>query len=115
MNTGDIAAHSSFTVLNPGGGRPVTSVYCCDLLSLVMGRAPAGSAWVTVMGNQNAVAVASLADTACIVLAEGITMDETGLQKAREHNVAVFATRLPVYEAAALGQLLAEGLNHGAG
>ncbi len=110
MTIDDIALLQGFSVLNPGQSREVTSIYCCDLLSLVMGRAPADSAWVTVMGNQNAVAVASLADTACIVLAEGVTMDEAGLQKAGEHGVAVFATALPVYEAATLlGQLLAKG------
>ena len=40
--------------------READRVFCCDLLSFVMGRAPADSAWVTVMGNVNAVAVAGL-------------------------------------------------------
>ena len=31
--------------------READRVFCCDLLSFVMGRAPADSAWVTVMGN----------------------------------------------------------------
>ena len=35
-----------------------------------MGRAQEGDAWFTVMGNVNAVAVAVLADTACLVLTE---------------------------------------------
>ena len=35
-------------------------VYCCDLLSIVMGRAPADCLWVTVMGNVNAAAVATI-------------------------------------------------------
>lgn len=109
MTTSDIIAHSGFTVINPGDC-PVTSIYCCDLLSLVMARAPTGCAWVTVMGNQNAVAVASLTEAACIVLAEGITLDEAGLRKAREHNIPIFATQMPVYEAARLlGQMLTGG------
>ncbi|MBR6607174.1 MAG: hypothetical protein IKK98_00700, partial [Oscillospiraceae bacterium] len=37
-------------------------VFCCDLLSFVMGRAPADCAWITVMGNVNSIAVAVLAD-----------------------------------------------------
>ena len=49
--------------------------FCCDLLSFVMGRAPADCAWITVMGNVNAIAVAVLADTACIVLAENAALD----------------------------------------
>ena len=35
-----------FTVVNRGADtdRAITSVYCCDLLSVAMGHAPAGSA-----------------------------------------------------------------------
>ena len=38
-----------------------------------MSKAPENGAWVTVMGNKNTLAVASLADVSCIILAEGIT------------------------------------------
>jgi hypothetical protein len=40
-----------------------------------MGRANEGDAWVTIMSNPNIVAVATLADVACIVLAEGVAPD----------------------------------------
>ena len=61
-----------FTLLNTGDDteRQITTPFCCDLLSIAMGRAPAGCAWVTVMANMNTLAVASLADAACIILAE---------------------------------------------
>lgn len=78
------------------------SIYTCDLLSLVMGRAKAGDAWVTVMGNINAVAVAVLADAACIVVAEGVPLDEAAKQKAEAQDVAVLLSDLPVYETAKL-------------
>ena len=41
--------------------RPVTGGYCGDLLSWVMGRAPADGAWLTIMSNVNVAAVAALA------------------------------------------------------
>lgn len=67
----DLAAAMGLDILVEGDlDRPVTGGYCGDLLSWVMGRAQAGDAWITVMGNVNAVAVAVLADTACILLAE---------------------------------------------
>ena len=53
-----------------GSGRQVTGGYCGDLLSWVMGRAKEGDAWITVMGNLNAVAVAVLADAACMILSD---------------------------------------------
>ena len=56
--------------------READRVFCCDLLSFVMGRAPADSAWVTVMGNVNAVAVAVLAED--VYKRQGQTGKKTG-------------------------------------
>ena len=89
-----------FALLNKGDEteREITVPFCCDLLSIAMGKAPAGSVWVTVMGNKNTLAVATLADVACIVLAEGIGMDEGTLEKAEEEGIAILATELPVFD-----------------
>lgn len=65
-----------------------------------MGKAPAGCAWVTVMGNMNTLAVATLADAACIILAEGAALDETARKKAEQQDIMVLATEKPVFEAA---------------
>lgn len=80
--------------------REISRIFCCDLLSIAMSKAPAGSIWVTVMGNKNTVAVASLTDAACIVLAEGVSMDSDSLEKAAEEGIAVLSTDLPVFDAA---------------
>ncbi|MEG1773523.1 MAG: hypothetical protein RR320_01575 [Oscillospiraceae bacterium] len=86
--------------------RPVTGVYCCDLLSVVMSHAPADCAWVTVIGNVNAVAVATLADVSCVVLAVGGCFDEAAC-KAAEGRVTLLHSPLPVYETAVgIGALL---------
>lgn len=85
------------------GGNPerlISRIFCCDLLSIAMSRAPADGVWVTVMGNKNTLAVASLTDVACIVLAEGVSLDEATLAKAGEEGIAVLATELPVFDAA---------------
>ena len=60
----------------PDPERVVTGGYVGDLLSWVMGRARSGQAWITIMSNINTVAVASLADVACVILAEGVTLPE---------------------------------------
>ncbi len=80
--------------------REISRVFCCDLLSIAMSKAPAGGVWVTVMGNKNTLAVASLTDTACIVLAEGVSLDDSTLAKAEEEGIAVAATELPVFDMA---------------
>ena len=107
MTVKEVAERLGFSLLagEESYGREVESVYCCDLLSFVMGRAPADSAWVTVMGN--AMAVSTLADTACIVLAEGAALDAQAKEKADQNGIAVLGSKQPVYEAArAIDQLI---------
>ncbi|MDR1754316.1 MAG: hypothetical protein LBR74_05350 [Eubacterium sp.] len=88
--------------------REIKSVYCCDLLSIVMGRAPADCAWVTVMGNLNSVAVAVLADISLIVIAENSSIDESALAKAQIKEINMIKTCLPIFDAA---KLIDEGLS----
>lgn len=80
--------------------REISRIFCCDLLSIAMSKAPADGVWVTVMGNRNTLAVASLTDTACIVLAEGVSLDDGTLEKAGAEGIAVLSTGLPVFDAA---------------
>ena len=69
--------------------RAVTDCYIGDLLSWVMGRAPEDSAWLTVMGNINSIAVATLADVSCIVLVENAALDAEAKAKAEIHGVTI--------------------------
>lgn len=91
-----------FKVENMGGetGREITQPFCCDLLSVAMSRAPEGGAWVTVMGNMNTLAVAALTETACIILAEGVALDDAAKKKAEEQEITVLSTDEPIFEAA---------------
>ncbi|NLC17942.1 MAG: hypothetical protein GX757_01765 [Clostridiales bacterium] len=102
MKISDLIQLELFKLVNDGNNteREISAVYCCDLLSIAMGKMPAGSAWVTVMSNINTLAVASLADASCIILAEGCHLDVNGLAKAREQGITVFETELPVFDAA---------------
>ena len=88
-------------------GRIITKPFCCDLLSIVMGRAPAGCVWVTVMGNLNTLAVAALTDAACVILAEGAALDEAAVKRAAVEGITVLRTEEPVFDAALrISQLL---------
>lgn len=102
MTPVEFAKKHSFTILNEGEGneRLIEGVYCCDLLSVVMGKAKQNDAWITVMGNVNSIAVAVLADVSCIILSEDISLDDTAMQKAKEQNVCVLKSDLPTYEIA---------------
>ena len=73
----------------PDPEREVTGGYAGDLLSWVMGRAASGDAWITIMSNVNIVAVATLADPACIVLSEDVMPDADTLEKAERVGVNI--------------------------
>ena len=79
---------------------PLTKVYCCDLLSLAMSKAPTGGVWVTVMNNINTIAVAALCDVSAVILAEGVVPDENMIARAEEEGIALFSSSLAVFETA---------------
>ncbi|MEX1307415.1 MAG: AraC family transcriptional regulator [Eubacteriales bacterium] len=76
----------------------ITNGYACDLLSWVMSHGQAGTAWVTVQRNLNVVAVATLIDCTCIVLAEGVLTETDFLDKAKDEGIAVLSTTLNAYQ-----------------
>lgn len=80
--------------------REVKDCYIGDLLSWVMGRAPEDSAWLTVMGNINSIAVATLADTSCIILVENAALDEEAKNKAEMHGVTILSSEENSYSLA---------------
>ncbi len=100
MKTTALAKALGLTVFHEGDAREVTTGYCGDLLSFVMGRAPAGCAWITVMTNVNVAAVAVLCDVGCVILAQGAHPDENLLERVKRENIALFGTDDDVYTAA---------------
>ena len=52
------------------------------------------------MSNINIVAVASLADTACIILAESVELPEDVVSTATQKNVNILSSELGAYEIA---------------
>lgn len=68
MTANELCRDCGFTLLCCGDREISGGVYCCDLLSMVMGRAPTDGVWFTVMANQNTIVAALMADVACVVL-----------------------------------------------
>ena len=101
MTVKELCEKMELTVVTlPDGDREIGGAYACDLLSWVMGRAKADDVWITIMSNSNIVAVASLADTASILLAEGVLLDENVRSIAEAKGVNVLSSAKPTYELA---------------
>lgn len=76
----------------------IASFYVGDFLSRVMGKAPSGCAWITVMSNINVAGVAVLADVAMIVLCESVVPAEDLIDRCKSEGIGLISTELSAYE-----------------
>lgn len=74
----------------------------------VLAAAAPGMAWITGIANENAVAIAALANLGCIVFSHRAALPECTLRAAREQGVAAVCSPLSAYEIA--GRLYQGGL-----
>lgn len=99
MTVENLCEKLNLTVLTKGDTeKEITGCYSGDLLSWVMSRAREGDAWLTVMGNVNAVAVAVLSDCACIILTENAPLDDAAREKALQQGVTFLSSDRNAYE-----------------
>lgn len=99
MTVNELATKGNFKVLSlPEPKREITGAYVGDLLSWVMGRASSGDAWITIMTNINVLAVATLADVACIILAENVEIANDVVSTAIVKNVNILISEKSTYE-----------------
>lgn len=98
MTVESLAKTCGFEVVcMPSPEREAVGAYIGDLLSWVMGKADSDNVWITIMSNINVIAVATLADVSCIVLAEGVTLDPEILATAEAKGVNVLSSSLSAY------------------
>ena len=103
MTVKQLCENCGFTpICLPEPDRTVSGAYMGDLLSWVMGRASADDAWITIMSNQNIVAVASLADTACIIVAEDVKLEREITDLALSKGVNILSSDKSIYETAVI-------------
>ncbi len=103
MTVHELSEKLSLTPLNVSDEtREIMGAYVGDLLSWVMGRAKADNVWITIMSNVNVCAVASLADVACVILAEGVIPDPPALDAAKVRGINLYASPKTAYELAAM-------------
>lgn len=102
MTVKALEEHGFLPVSLPEPDREITGVYIGDLLSWVMGRAKSGDAWITIMSNINILAVASLADTACIIAAEDVEITDDIAKAAEGKGINILSFSGSAYDAAVL-------------
>ena len=78
--------------------RTIASGYTCDLLSHVMGKGQADMAWITVQAHMNVIAVAALLDFACVIIPEGLPVDEAIIKKAAQEDIILLSSDKTAFE-----------------
>ena len=86
--------------------------YASDLLSDVMGNAPAGGMLVTVQVHLNVVAVAVHAELAAVIFALGRKPDEATRERAAQENIVLLVSQEPAFDI--VGKLYALDIRGGA-
>ena len=76
--------------------------YSCDLLSWVLAHGKQGMAWCTVQTHMNVIAVSVLMEMACVILVEGVEIEEASLKKAIQEEMPVLVTDKTAYEVCVL-------------
>lgn len=76
----------------------VDGCYATDLLSLAMANVEKGNIWITVQTNMNILGIAALAETSCVIIAQGMNIPQDVIDKAKEENICLLRSVLPVYE-----------------
>jgi len=101
MTVKELSASCALTPLAlPAPEREVNGVYIGDLLSWVMGRARENNAWITIMSNVNVIAVATLADVSCVILAEGVMPEAEIISLAEQKGINLLRSDEAAFETA---------------
>lgn len=101
MTVKEIAARLALAPICVGDDEKcVTGCHIGDLLSLVMSKAQSGDAWITIQGNINVPAVASLTECAMVIVAEGMKLDENAQKRAEQEGIAIYSSPESAFELA---------------
>ena len=100
MKVSELAEKLSLECINMAEDTEIADCYIGDMLSVVMSKAPEGGAWLTVQTNINITAVSALVDLACVIVVEGMEIDEATVKKAQEQEITILRTELTAYELA---------------
>ncbi|MCD6328201.1 serine kinase [bacterium] len=86
----------------------VTGCYVSDILSDVMANSKEGYLWITIHIHPNIAAVSEFLALGGVIVVNGRRPQPETLEKANEHKIPIFTTKLSAYEVA--GRLYGSGL-----
>ena len=103
MTVGELTKKLDLEAINlVDSDREIVGAFTGDLLSFAMCNLKRDNVWITIMTNTNIVAVASLANVACIIITESSELPAETIESARIHNVNILKTKRSSFEMCSL-------------
>ena len=93
MKGQDFAQTLQYEEVLSGDGDDIVAAYTSDLLSDVMGNAPADSVLITIQAHKNTVAVAELTGVKAIILCNSRTPDQGMIDAASEAEIGIYVSK----------------------
>jgi predicted transcriptional regulator len=72
--------------------------YSTDLLSAAIGNAKPNNILITIISNQNTIAVAMMIDLLLVIIAENKLVSKEMIDKANEEGICILKTKYKTYE-----------------
>lgn len=100
MNVQNLIKELDLEIICEGMGLDgeVEGCYATDLLSLAMANVEKANVWITVQTNMNILGIAALAEASCVIIAQGMNIPQSVVDKAKEESICLLRSALPVYE-----------------
>ncbi|HDP75925.1 MAG TPA: serine kinase [Bacteroidales bacterium] len=100
MTVKDIVEALNLKIYSDSAGlnKEVTGGYTSDLLSDVMGNAPAGAIWITLQTHVNVMAVATLKDISAVILVKGLEPEANTVAQSNNKEIPILGTNLQAFE-----------------
>ena len=99
MTVSEMIEKLGLEVFNLSDGGAVIEGYCAsDLFSYVISKVKEKCCWLTIMSNVNITAVAKLSEMSAVVLCDGVRPDENLINKARQQEITILGSKLPIFE-----------------
>ena len=100
MNVQNLVDKLNLEIICDGGNleAEIDGCFATDLLSLAMANVEKGNVWITVQTNMNILGIAALAESSCVVIAQGMNIPQSVIEKAKEESICLLRTPMPVYE-----------------
>ncbi len=97
MNVAELKEKLNLTQVAGPEEIEISGCYIGDLMSLAMARLEEGNVWITIQTNLNVVAVATLKEAGCVILADGVVPDSDAVAKADSEEIPLLTSEESAY------------------